>query len=197
MTLSLLSTCSWCVVRVYTWLSLCLSLLSTCSWCVVRAYTWLSLCLSLLSTCSWCVVSALAPLSCGSRRIIQVDAAHWWWLRRPPPPHMSVKCFGCTTIHKKRYINASFINLFMNVLYHWLCIPHRAQLCRCSSACSSCFAHGPWFVLLAMCLFLFCACVLHWLHAFMLSCLVWVFSLAACSTDGQIQQFAPGYRHKS
>ncbi len=47
---------------------------------------WLSL--SLLSICSWCVVSALAPLSCGSRRIIQVDAAHWWWLRRdPPPPH--------------------------------------------------------------------------------------------------------------
>ncbi len=46
-------------------------------------------CLSLLSTCSWCVVSALAPLSCGSHRIIQVDAAHWWWLRRdpPPPPH--------------------------------------------------------------------------------------------------------------
>ncbi len=42
---------------------------------------------SLLSTCSWCVVSALAPLSCGSRRIIQVDAAHWWWLRRDPPPH--------------------------------------------------------------------------------------------------------------
>ncbi len=41
--------------------------------------------LSLLSTCSWCVVSALAPLSCGSRRIIQVDAAHWWWLRRDPP----------------------------------------------------------------------------------------------------------------
>ncbi len=28
----------------------------------------------------------LAPLSCGSRRIIQVDAAHWWWLRRDPPP---------------------------------------------------------------------------------------------------------------
>ncbi len=41
--------------------------------------------LSLLSTCSWCVVSALAPLSCGSRRVIQVDAAHWWWLRRDPP----------------------------------------------------------------------------------------------------------------
>ncbi len=25
------------------------------------------------------------------------------------PPHMIVKRFGCTTIHKKRYINASFI----------------------------------------------------------------------------------------
>ncbi len=55
------------------------------------------------STCSWCVVSALATLSCGSRRIIQVDAAHWWWLRRdsPPPPHMIVKHFGCTAIHNK------------------------------------------------------------------------------------------------
>ncbi len=50
-------------------------------------WTELVLSLSLLSTCSWCVVSALAPLSCGSRRIIQVDAAHWWWLRRDPPPH--------------------------------------------------------------------------------------------------------------
>ncbi len=58
---------------------------STCSWCVVSVYTWLALWLSLVSTCSWCVVSALAPLSCGSRRIIQVDAAHWWWLRRDPP----------------------------------------------------------------------------------------------------------------
>ncbi len=25
--------------------------------------------------------SSKVPLSCGSRRIIQVDAAHWWWLR--------------------------------------------------------------------------------------------------------------------
>ncbi len=61
--LSLLSTCSWCVVRAYTWLSLWLSLLSTCSWCVVRAYTWLSIWLSLLSTCSWCVVRAYTWLS--------------------------------------------------------------------------------------------------------------------------------------
>ncbi len=58
-----LSTCSWCVVSAYTWLSLWLSLLSTCSWCVVSAYTWLSLWLSLLSTCSWCVVSAYTWLS--------------------------------------------------------------------------------------------------------------------------------------
>ncbi len=46
--------------------------------------TWLALWL-LLSTCSWCVASALAPFSCGCRRIIQADAAHWWWLRRTPP----------------------------------------------------------------------------------------------------------------
>ncbi len=56
--------------------------------------------LSLLCTCSWCVASTLVRLSCCSRRIIQVDAAHWWWLRRDPP-HMIVKCFGCTTIHNK------------------------------------------------------------------------------------------------
>ncbi len=29
------------------------------------------------------------------------------------PPHMIVKRFGCTTIHKKRYINASFIHSFI------------------------------------------------------------------------------------
>ncbi len=68
------------------------------------------------STCSWCVVSALATLSCGSRRIIQVDAAHWWWLRRdsPPPPHMIVKHFGCTAIHNKalyKCIIHSFIHI--------------------------------------------------------------------------------------
>ncbi len=45
-------------------------------------------------------MSALAPLSCGCRRIIQVDAAHWWWLRRDPP-HMIVKRFGCTAVHNK------------------------------------------------------------------------------------------------
>ncbi len=55
------------------------------------------------------IITTLAPLSCGSRRIIQVDAAHWWWLRRDPP-HVIVKRFGCTTIHKKRYINVSFIH---------------------------------------------------------------------------------------
>ncbi len=51
-------------------------------------HTWLALWLAHFSTCSWYVVSALAPLSCVSRRIIQVDAAHWWWLRRdtPHPP---------------------------------------------------------------------------------------------------------------
>ncbi len=70
--------------------------------------------LSLLSICSWCVVSALAPLSCGSRRIIQVDAAHWWWLRRDPP-HMIVKRFGCTTIHKKRYIKCIIHSLYSEV----------------------------------------------------------------------------------
>ncbi len=78
-----------------SWLALWLSLLSTCSWCVVSAYTWLALWLSLLSTCSWCVVSALASLSCGCRRIIQVEVVE------ERPPHMILKRFGCTTIHNK------------------------------------------------------------------------------------------------
>ncbi len=30
------------------------------------------------------------------------------------PPHIIVKRFGCTTIHKKRYINASFIHSFIH-----------------------------------------------------------------------------------
>ncbi len=37
----------------------------------------------------WIVSMTLSPLHLllrGSRRIIQVDAAHWWWLRRDPPP---------------------------------------------------------------------------------------------------------------
>ncbi len=59
------------------------------------------------------MVSALAPLSCGCRRIIQVDAAHWWWLRRDPPPHMIVQRFGCIAIHHKKalYKNHSFIHI--------------------------------------------------------------------------------------
>ncbi len=68
--LSLLSTCSWCVVSAYTWLALWLSLsLLTCSWCVVSAYTWLALWLSLLSTYAgvwahtldWLYVSLSSP----------------------------------------------------------------------------------------------------------------------------------------
>ncbi len=78
--------------------------------------------LSLLSTCSWCVVSALVPLSCGCRRIIQVDAAHWWWLRRDPPL-MIVKRFGCTTIHNKALYKC-FIHSFIHSL---LSIPPRLQ----------------------------------------------------------------------
>ncbi len=74
------------------------------------ASTELALCLSLLFTCSWCVVSALAPLSCGSCCIIQVDAAHWWWLRRDHP-HMIVKHLGCTTIHNKAQMHRSFIHI--------------------------------------------------------------------------------------
>ncbi len=62
-----------------------LSLLSTCSWCVVRAYTWLSLCLSLLSTCSWCVHRRRCPVA--------AVASSKWMLHtgggsgESPPPH--------------------------------------------------------------------------------------------------------------
>ncbi len=59
---------------------------------VWRAHTLDCLYDSLLSTCSWCVVSALAPLSCGSRRIIQVDAAHWWFVRREHKPKTRSDC---------------------------------------------------------------------------------------------------------
>ncbi len=97
MTLSLLSTCSWCVMSAYTWLSLWLSLstcswcvvsaytwlvlwlsLSTCSWCVVSAYTWLALWLSLLSTCSWCVMSAYTWLSLWLSLSSPPVAGVWW-----------------------------------------------------------------------------------------------------------------------
>ncbi len=77
---SLLSTCSWCVVSAYTWLALWLSLLSTCSWCV-SAYTWLALC-SLSSppvagvwwahTLDWLYVSLSSPPVAG------VWWAHTW-----------------------------------------------------------------------------------------------------------------------
>ncbi len=100
MTLSLLSTCSRCVVSAYTRLTLWLSLfsppvvgvwwahthdclfdslsLSTCSWCMVSAYTWLALWLSLLSTCSWCVVSAYTWLSLWLSLSSPPVAGVWW-----------------------------------------------------------------------------------------------------------------------
>ncbi len=103
MTLSLLSTCSWCVVSAYTWLALSLSLLSTCSWCV-SAYTWL----------------ALTVLVCGLYDSSPPPVAGVWWSHWRHFPvaavasskwmlhigggwgetlHMIVKCFGCTAIH--------------------------------------------------------------------------------------------------
>ncbi len=54
------------------------------------------------------------PLSGGSCRIIQVDAAHWWWFRRVPPPPMIVKRFGRTAIHKALY--RCIIHLF-NIIF--------------------------------------------------------------------------------
>ncbi len=56
----------------------------------------------------WC---ALAPLSCGSDCIIQVDAGGWG--ETPLPPHMFVKRFGIQQYTIKRYINASFVRSYV------------------------------------------------------------------------------------
>ncbi len=41
-------------------------------------------------------------------------------------PHMIVKRFGCTAIHKKRYINASFIHSFIHSFHSFI------QMLKCS-----------------------------------------------------------------
>ncbi len=73
MTLSLSPPVAGVWMSAYTWSSLWLSLLSTCSWCVVNAYTWLSLWLSLLSTCSWCVVRAYLYFILWQRKPLNCD----------------------------------------------------------------------------------------------------------------------------
>ncbi len=142
-------------MSAYTWLALWLSLLSTCSWCVVSAYTWLSLWLSLLSTCSWCVVRAYLdwlygslsspPVAvCGERihligsmtlsplhlyLVCERTGAVVLWqpshhpsgcctlvvveekLNPPPPPTpLDCKALWVYNYTIKRYINASFIH---------------------------------------------------------------------------------------
>ncbi len=72
---------------------------------------------SLISTCSWFVVSALAPLSCGSHCIIQVDAGGWGETPPPPPPSPHVcKALWDTAIHNKalyKCIIQSFVRSFV------------------------------------------------------------------------------------
>ncbi len=80
MTLSLLSTCSWCVVSACTWLALWLSLLSTCSWCVVSAYTWLALWLS-LSSPPVAGVWWAHTLDCLYDSLSSPPVAGVWWAR--------------------------------------------------------------------------------------------------------------------
>ncbi len=52
------------------------------------------------------------------------------------PPHMIVKRFGCTTIHKKRYINASFIHSSFIIDTGNFTVPvYRASLVASGLAC--------------------------------------------------------------
>ncbi len=113
-----------------------LSLLSTCSWCVVRAYTWLSLWLSLSSppvAGVWCVHTLdCLYVSLSSPPVAGVWWAHWrrcpvaavasskWMLHTGggwgETPHMIVKHVGCTAIHNKalyKSIIHSFIHMYM------------------------------------------------------------------------------------
>ncbi len=98
-------------------MALWLSLLSTCSWCVVSTSTWLALWLSLLSTCSWCVVSALTPFP------VKAVASSKWMLHTGGgyTPHMIVKRFGCTAIHNKALYKC-IIHLFRITWYINCCI---------------------------------------------------------------------------
>ncbi len=75
--------------------SMTLFLLSTCSWCVVRAYTWLALCLSLLSTCSWCAHTLhWLYVSLSSPHVAGVWGAHtldWPYVSLSSPPVAGVR----------------------------------------------------------------------------------------------------------
>ncbi len=139
-----------CGESIHLIVSMTLSLLSTCSWCVVSSYTWLALWLSLSSSPPVAGVWWAHTLDCLYDSLSSPPVAGVWWvhtldclydsLSSPPvtgvwwvhtldclydslssPPvagvwwgqpvaaaasskwmlHMIVKRFGCTTIHNK------------------------------------------------------------------------------------------------
>ncbi len=118
-----------CGESIHLIVSMSLSLLSTCSWCVVSTYTWLSLCLSLFSppvagvwwthTLDWLYDSLSSPPVAGV----------WWahWRRCPVAAVASSNPSGCCTLvvdckvlwvysntQWKRCINASFNHSFIH-----------------------------------------------------------------------------------
>ncbi len=139
--LSLLSTCSWCVVSAYTWLSLCLSLSSPPVAGVWWAHTldWLFVSLSSppvagvwwAHTLDWLYDSLSSPPVAGVWRahwrcyVVAAFASSKWMLHTgggwgETTTRMILKCFGCTTKHKKalyKYIIHSFITNQMHYYY--------------------------------------------------------------------------------
>ncbi len=55
---------------------------------------------------------------------------------------MIVKRFGCTTIHKKRYINASFIHSFIHVESVSCNLQTGSDFPQLASTCSDCKIGG-------------------------------------------------------
>ncbi len=133
--LSLLSTCSWCVVRAYTWLALWLSLLSTCSWCVVSAYTWLALWLSLLSTCSWCVVRAYTWWLYDS--LSSPPVAGVWWEHTLDWLYVSLLLSTCSWCVVRAY---TWLALCLSLLStcSWCVVRAYTWLALCLSLLSTC-----------------------------------------------------------
>ncbi len=112
--LSLISTCSWCVVSAYTWLALWVSLISTCSWCVVSAYTWLALSISLSSP----PVAGVWWAHCGSLVVLWQPSHHpngcctLVVVEERSPPTWLQSALGVQQYTIKHYINAPFIHSF-------------------------------------------------------------------------------------
>ncbi len=91
-----------------TWLALCLSLLSTCSWCVVRAYTWLALSLSSsphvagvwwAHTLDWLYISLSSPPVAG---VWWAHTLDWLYVSLLLFLHLSAKSWFAPVITSER-----------------------------------------------------------------------------------------------